>query len=89
MEHLLADEQLKAIIIELNGSGFRYGFDEDRIHEKFLMRGFKPYAYNAFERAITPVEGYGKHNTIYIRDEVFVTDRIKSASPIHLFGESF
>src|SRR5690606_18061447 len=47
---ILHNPILKAIIIELNGSGYRYGFDEKQIHVKLTELGFKPYKYQPFER---------------------------------------
>ena len=45
MSQSLQSQNLKAIIIELNGSGERYSFDEQLIHEKLLKNGFQPYQY--------------------------------------------
>ena len=42
----LNNKDLKALIIELNGSGNRYGYDESKIHQKLIGLGFKPYSYN-------------------------------------------
>jgi FkbM family methyltransferase len=89
MMRLTQQQELKAIIIELNGSGYRYGFDERMIHDKLLTAGFKAFAYDAFERMLIAVEKYGTHNTIYIRDAEFVKMRLKTADKIRLFGESF
>ncbi|MDR1895711.1 MAG: FkbM family methyltransferase, partial [Prevotellaceae bacterium] len=76
----LKQSELKAIIIELNGSGKRYGYDEQHIHETFLDLGFKPYLYNPKERLLTGIDKFGTSgNTIYVRDLDFVQDRLKSA----------
>ncbi len=75
----LENNQLKAIIIELNGSGNRYGYDESKIHEKLLSHHFTPFQYRPFERELIKVEKYGTHNTIYIRDINFVKNRVISA----------
>lgn len=79
MEKSLKNEQLKAIIIELNGSGDRYGYDESKIHEKLQANHFQPYIYSPFKRELSLVEKYGTHNTIYIRDVDFVKNRVKTA----------
>ena len=84
----LALPQLKAIIIELNGSGGRYGFNEADIHEALLARGFAPYAYDAFNRTITKVEVWGSYNTIYIRQAEFVQNRLKEAEGFTIMGET-
>ena len=46
----LSKSALKAIIIELNGSGNRYGYDEKNIHHELIELGFKPYHYMPFKR---------------------------------------
>lgn len=88
MKNILASTTLKAIIIELNGSGSRYGFDEGAIHQTLLDNSFKPYYYNPFTREIEEVESFGNNNTIYLRDLDFILSRIKSAPSFSVFGES-
>lgn len=83
-EKLLQEDKLKAIIIELNGSGERYGYDENDIHQKLLALGFLPYDYNPFERRLTVLDNHGKHNTIYVRDIEFVQARITTARKINV-----
>jgi FkbM family methyltransferase len=88
MAKTLRHPNLKAIIIELNGSGVRYGFDENKIHELLLLNGFIPYNYNAFKRKLNAIEYHGSHNTIYCRDIDFINERIKNARPVKVMGES-
>lgn len=78
----LLNKSLKVIIIELNGSGQRYGYDERQIHNKLMEHGFKPYNYNPKTRQFLELETFGTHNTIYLRDKEFVEERIKSARKI-------
>lgn len=78
----LLNKSLKAIIIELNGSGQRYGYDERQIHNKLMEHGFKPYNYNPKTRQLMELETFGTHNTIYLRDKEYVEERIKSARKI-------
>lgn len=81
-EKTLSSKDLKAIIIELNGSGNRYGYDEQKIHQKLLELDFLPYKYEPFKRKLTSVTSFGSHNTIYIRDIDFVIDRTAKARKI-------
>jgi FkbM family methyltransferase len=83
----LRSEKLKAIIIELNGSGGRYGFDEELIHIKLLEYNFLPYQYLPFERKLCLLDHYGPFNTIYIRDLDFVKNRLMTADKIKVFSE--
>jgi FkbM family methyltransferase len=81
-EKTLENPLLKAIIIELNGSGLRYGFDETAIHHQFLQKGFQPYQYDPFERNLILLNAPHEHNTIYIRDVDFVKNRLQGAKKI-------
>ncbi|MCP4756829.1 MAG: FkbM family methyltransferase [Proteobacteria bacterium] len=83
-EQTLKNKDLKAIIIELNGSGKKFGFDDDEIHNSLLAYAFKPYSYEPNKRELLELSTYGKYNTIYIRDLEYVTRRIKSANPFKI-----
>ena len=78
------ENELKAIIIELNGSGDRYGYSEIEIHEVLIHAGFNPYFYDPFARIIKMSEGFGTHNTIYIRDIEFVNERLINADKVKI-----
>ncbi|MDB5136542.1 MAG: FkbM family methyltransferase [Mucilaginibacter sp.] len=78
---------LKAIIIELNGSGERYGYDEIEIHRLLLDKKFIPYTYDPFSRNLTEIASFGNNNTIYCRDVDFINSRLKQAAAIHIMGE--
>ena len=83
-EKILKNDKLKAIIIELNGSGNRYGFDENKIHLDLIDKGFKPYSYNPKTRGFLKLETYGSHNTIYIRDLNYAKKRVRESRPIKI-----
>ena len=83
----LNDPALKAIIIELNGSGGRYGHSEEKIHNDLLGYEFKPMHYNPFKRTLSEATNFGTHNTIYTRDLDFVKSRIQQAMPFHVKGQ--
>lgn len=85
---ILSDQSLKAIIIELNGSGGRYGYDENAIHLKLLNHGFKNYSYDPFKRILNDNIGMKSDNTIYIRDIDYVKKRVKLAKHFRVFNES-
>lgn len=85
----LRNPVLKAIIIELNGSGDRYGYKDEDIHNSLVQLGFQPADYDPFARTIHFKESYGETNTIYIRNSEFVLQRLKSAELLNIFGISF
>jgi FkbM family methyltransferase len=89
MKQTLKNQKLKAIIIELNGSGGRYGYDEINIHKTLLAEGFETYIYDPFKRECSRAISYGMHNTLYLRSMNFIESRIKTANKVSLFSEIF
>lgn len=89
---VLANESLFGVIMELNGSGERYGYSEDALHELMLSYGFNTYSYAPFERKLIPLQGKNSHtgNTLYLRRTAEVMARIQSAKRfvIHQSGGS-
>lgn len=83
-KRVLSNPSLKAIIIELNGSGDRYGYDEQLIHQNLLSFGFKTYKYNPVTRELISTKSFGIANTIYLRDEHFVFDRVKIGRKVRI-----
>jgi len=80
----LKNNSLKGIIIELNGSGEKFGYDESKIHEQLLDLGFKPFGYDPYNRKLKELESYGQFNTIYLRDLNFVQERLEQAKPVQV-----
>jgi FkbM family methyltransferase len=76
---LLASQNLRAIIIELNGCGSRYGYSDESIHELLVAHGFAPHSYEPFSRQLKKLGTYGNLNTIYIRDLEWVARRVTEA----------
>jgi FkbM family methyltransferase len=72
---------LLAVLMELNGSGLRYGHDEDRLHARMLEWGFVPARYDPQRRSLEPVASRGAEagNTLYIRDLDALRERVRSA----------
>ncbi|MFI5130100.1 MAG: FkbM family methyltransferase [Chitinophagales bacterium] len=80
----LQKNNLKAIIIELNGSGAKYGYNERDIHEKLLSGGYYPHQYDPFKRKLVKIGNFGTHNTIYIKDTAFVQQRVETADKLRI-----
>jgi FkbM family methyltransferase len=85
---VLSNPGLQAIIIELNGSGRRYGYDEQPIHELLCSLGFLPYTYQPFLRKLTQEKGFGSHNTIYLRDAKAAQERLNAAAAFQVNGHT-
>ena len=84
----LKDPALKAIIIELNGSCNKYGYNENDIHDLLVSHTFLPYTYDPKRREITRLPTFGSGNTIYLRDETFVLNRLQTAEKIVILNEA-
>jgi FkbM family methyltransferase len=83
----LQDPELRALIIELNGSGVRYGFDETALRRIIEGAGFRPYDYEPFTRRLTAIDPEGRSgNTLYLRDLPTLEQRIRGASPVRVLG---
>jgi len=87
--NLLDCPDLHAVIMELNGSGERYGFDEDRLHQKMLDHEFNVYRYYPFERKLVRQEmRINEGNSIYVRKLDEVADRVFSAPPFVVLDQT-
>lgn len=76
----LEDERCKAIIVELNGSGEKYGYKDEQIYIHLISNAFFPFAYEPFTRALKPLDQSAlKRNTIFIRDVESVLSQINAA----------
>jgi len=85
-ERILASPVLKGIVIELNGLGGRYGYNEENIHQLLLSNGFSPYIYEPFSRKLSQEITYGTENTIYLRDIDWVQRRLKEGRKYSILG---
>jgi FkbM family methyltransferase len=86
MKSLLANQTLKALIIEI-GNNHAYGFDDNYAHELLVSNNFMPFTYNPFTRGLTKLTDTKGDNTIYCRDIDFVKNRLTTAQPINIMGE--
>ena len=86
-EKTLSDPALRALILELNGSGSRYGFDEDAIRQQLLDLGFSACSYDPFRRTLVPrnetTEG---GNTLFVRDRDHIETRLHTAPTFCVLG---
>ena len=88
MQTTLTNADLQAIIVELNGSGGRYGVSDDEVHEMLVTHDFAPFQYLPFLRKLKPLKTYGDHNTIYIRDIVSAQNRVSDAPTFIILGHA-
>jgi len=90
-EQTLRNANVHSVIMELNGSGERYQYDEGKILSMMLAYGFKTYSYNPLRRELISLDGknLSAGNTLFIRNESFVRERLHNAPQIHVYGKSF
>lgn len=86
----LEKEGVCCVIVELNGSGNRYGFDESKILAKMKSFGFSPYSYEPFERKLINLNGKNSSegNTLFIKNLDLVLERLKAAPKLEINGIS-
>ncbi len=90
-KNTLRDECLNAVILELNSSGARYGFEDQEIVDLLMEYGFRAYQYQPFERSLNLIDGKNQTsgNTLFLRDFELVNDRIKNANNVRIHGCEF
>lgn len=78
---MFKNKRILGVLMELNGSGERYGFDEKSLHSEMLEYGFVACRYLPFERKIVVVDEISStNNTLYLRDLDLVRSRVKTAA---------
>jgi FkbM family methyltransferase len=89
-EQTLRGDSLLAVIMELNGSGERYGFDESTLHARMLEYAFRPFTYSPFTRQLLSLEGKNSTsgNTLYIKNLERVQERLASAQSFTVLGQT-
>lgn len=90
-QEILRKQSTHSVIMELNGSGNRYGYDESKIFDMMFDFNFKTYSYNPMDRTLNNLAGRNPNsgNTLFIRDKSFVEDRLKTAPIISIYGCQF
>lgn len=88
---MLKDPSLHSVIMELNGSGRRYGYEELKILELMLDNGFKTYSYNPLDRTLINLDGKNLNsgNTLFIRNKPLVEERLRRAQKVSVNGKDF
>lgn len=81
----LSAPALLAVVMEINGSGARYGVSDETLLGQMVGHGFKPYAYDSLERRLIDAS-YAKDNIIFVRDQKMVEERVKSARRYRLIN---
>ncbi len=86
----LARESLHSVIMELNGSGRRYGHDERRIVELMAGHGFSTHTYEPIARRLIDLDGgtLAEGNTLFIRDPQRIREKLRTAPQFEILGRA-
>ena len=88
-QNVLSQPTVFALILELNGSGKLYGFDDAETDAEIRRFGFKPAHYEPFERKLTAMDRPNTSgNTLYMRPSDVLPERLKAAPKFNIFGIS-
>lgn len=80
---------LRCVLMELNGSGAEYGYDEYKIVAEMMKLGFSPYRYDPFSRLLTARGASCENdNTLFVRDFPYVSQRVTQARAFLIHGWS-
>jgi FkbM family methyltransferase len=79
---------VEAIVIELNGSGSRYGFSDADVDRRLRSSGFAPFRYEPRSRELHAISGAisTTGNTLYLRDAERARSRVQSAPRRRVLG---
>jgi FkbM family methyltransferase len=82
-QRTLAHPGLQAVIMETNGSGQRYGWDDARLVEMMRDFGFATCGYDPVRRRLK-VAAPGSGNTLFVRDVAAMQERVVGAPRFRL-----
>ena len=79
----LSDPGVAAVVMEINGSGVRYGVSDNELLEMMRGYGFIPHSYEPLARRLLDWDA-SSGNAIFIRDRSAVESRIRAANRFRL-----
>ena len=84
----LRKPSLHSVIMELNGSGQRYGFRDADLVDAMIGYGFSTCAYDPFSRELRGLQGaYARTgNTLFVRDLAHVQARLRASARVQVSG---
>ena len=78
-----SDRGVTAVVMEINGSGARYGASDNELLATMRGHGFVPYAYDPFRRQLLEWDS-SRGNAIFVRDRSAVDSRVMQAKRYRL-----
>ena len=92
MGRSLSESNIKAILIETNNAGERYGLKDEDIHSYLKDSGYQPFLYDPFKRELFPFDptvSNKSNNTVYLKDILACQERLKAAQIFQINGVKF
>lgn len=84
---LLSKPELHSVILEINGSSEKYGFDEREITKLMAKNGYDIFSYDPRKRELKHLNYPNKvGNTLFIKNEAMVSKLVSSSPPFALNG---
>lgn len=87
----LNNENIMALIVELNGSSNKYGLCDEMVDKQLVAYGFEKYDYNPFTRELKALtQFHHEANTLYIRNSKLsvVKEKLRAAPPFQLLNKT-
>lgn len=83
----LADHRLKCVLMELNGAGVQYGYDDAAIVEIMAGYGFLPHQYDPASRTLARRNSDNQSpNTLFAREAAEIQERVSGADTFLIHG---
>jgi FkbM family methyltransferase len=87
---VLGSPTLQAVLMEQNGNGARFGYDEAALHRQLLDLGFRAFRYRPLERRIVADDDGAaarRGNVLYLRDAAAAQARVAAARSHTVLGQ--
>lgn len=78
-----------AVIMELNGSGREYGYDEEAIRATMWSYGFSAFCYDPVSRVLSPADSNRPDNTLFLRGVDFFQARVARGASFRVHEQVF
>jgi FkbM family methyltransferase len=78
--------RVAAVVLELNGSGVRYGMSDSDVDRRMRLQGFASYEYDPVARSLAERPPRRSGNTLYVRDLAEVVERVRAARPLRVLA---
>lgn len=88
-DETLRKSTLHSVIMEINGSGDKFGFDESQLFIKMSLYGFEAYTYAPMRRELIKLTpGHGNpENILFVKDAGAVGELLKNAPVFTVHGK--